>query len=161
MAESLKVWEPVYKDFDLLERGSAFDCKLFKIARGLVRLAKETAKPNAERLRGYRESNLESLKLELFADTPIYKDLETLQLADSLSYFIETAGYDNKLAKEVLAGSSPVSAPRPWSKAQSSRTWRSEKAGRRRPKSDRSLERSDDPPGPPGQRSRPGRPQNL
>jgi hypothetical protein len=108
VAQSLKVWEPVYKDFDLLEKGSAFDCHLFKIARTLVRLGEETAKPNADRLREYRESNLESLKLELFADTPIYKDLETLKLADSLSYYIETAGYENKLAKEVLAGSSPV-----------------------------------------------------
>jgi len=110
VAQSLKVWAPIYKDFDLLEKGSAFDCHLFKIARTLVRLADETAKPNAERLREYRESNLESLKLELFADTPIYKDLETLQLADSLSYFIETVGYDyyNHLAKEVLAESSPV-----------------------------------------------------
>ncbi len=107
VAESLKVWEPIYKDFDLLEKGTAFDCKLFKIARTLVRLAEETAKPNAERLREYRESNLDSLKLELFADTPIYKDLETLQLADSLSYFVETVGYDNKLANEVLEGSSP------------------------------------------------------
>ena len=62
VAESLKVWEPIYKDFDLLEKGSAFDCRLFKIARTLVRLAEETAKPNAERLREYRESNLDSLK---------------------------------------------------------------------------------------------------
>jgi hypothetical protein len=108
VAESLKVWEPVYKDFDLLEKGSAFDCRLFRIARTLLRLCEENAKPNADRLREFRESNLDSLKLELFADTPIYKDLETLQLADSLSYFIETAGYDNKLAKEVLSGSSPV-----------------------------------------------------
>jgi hypothetical protein len=108
VAESLKVWEPVYKNYDLLEKGSAFDCRLFKIARTLLRLAEESAKPNADRLREFRESNLESLKLQLFADTPTYKDLETLQLADSLSFFIETAGYDNKLAKEALAGMSPV-----------------------------------------------------
>ena len=107
VAESIKVWEPIYKDFDLLEKGSAFDCRLFKIARTLVRLSAENALPNADRLREFRESNLDSVKLELFADTPIYKDLETLQLADALSYFIETAGYDNKLAKEVLAGKSP------------------------------------------------------
>ena len=105
--ESLKVWKPNYIDFDLLERGSAFDCRLFKIARALVRLTEETAKPNPDRLREYRESNLDSLKLELFADTPIYKDLETLQLADSLSFFLEKAGADNKLAKEVLDGKSP------------------------------------------------------
>ncbi len=72
-----------------------------------MRLTEETAKPNADRLREYRESNLDSLKLELFADTPIYKDLETLKLADALSFFLEKAGSDNKLAKEVLDGKSP------------------------------------------------------
>jgi hypothetical protein len=107
VAETLKVWKSIYTEFDLLERGSAFDCRLFRIARTLVRLTEETAKPNADRLREYRESNLDSLKLELFADTPIYKDLETLKLADALSFFLEKAGYDNKLAKEVLDGKSP------------------------------------------------------
>ena len=105
--ESLKIWRPIYVDLDLLERGSAFDCRLLRIARTLVRLADETAKPNPERLREYRESNLDSLKLELFADTPIHKDLETLKLADSLSFFLEKAGADEKLAKEVLDGRSP------------------------------------------------------
>lgn len=107
VAESIKVWEPIYTDYDLLEKGSAFDCKLFKIARTLLRLSQENAKPNADRLREFRESNLDSLKLELFADTPVYKDLETIKLADSLSYFIETAGYDNGLTQEVLGGKSP------------------------------------------------------
>ena len=66
----MKVWEPIYNDYDLLEQGSAFDCELFDIARTLVRLAEETAKPNADRLREYRESNLDSLKQELFSETP-------------------------------------------------------------------------------------------
>jgi hypothetical protein len=91
----------------LIEKGSAFNCRLFMIARTLVRLAEDTAKPNADRLWEYRESNLESLKLELFADTPLYKDMETLILADSLSYYVETVGYDNKLAREVLSDKSP------------------------------------------------------
>ena len=72
-----------------------------------MRLAEESAKPNAERLREYRESNLESLKQELFSEAPIYDDLETLKLADSLSMFVEIAGADNPLVQKVLAGKSP------------------------------------------------------
>ncbi len=101
--DSLKLWKAIYPEYERLERAPIFQCQLFKIARTLLRLGEETAKPNAERLREYRESNLESLKQELFADTPIYKDLETIVLADYFSYFLETAGTDNELAKQIIA----------------------------------------------------------
>ena len=65
--KSLAAWAADPHDYDLLERGQAFYSELFTIARTLVRLAEETAKPNADRLREYRESNLDSLKQELFS----------------------------------------------------------------------------------------------
>jgi hypothetical protein len=104
--DSLKVFAEIYTDLDVLERTPIFQCQLFKIARTLVRLADETAKPNADRLREYRESNLESVKLELFADTPIHKDLETLILADYLGYYLEKKGANDPLAKKLLEGTS-------------------------------------------------------
>jgi hypothetical protein len=85
----------------------AFDSQLFSIARMLVRLNEETAKPNAERLREYAESALGSLKQKLFSEAPIYDDLETLLLADSLGMYVEWAGADNPLVLKVLAGKSP------------------------------------------------------
>jgi hypothetical protein len=105
--EALDQWKEIYSDYLLLERGAAFQTSLFGIARTLVRLADETAKPNAERLREFRESNLESLRQELFSAAPIYKDLETVKLADSLSLLAETRGYSDKLVQQVLAGKSP------------------------------------------------------
>jgi hypothetical protein len=107
VAAVLKVWDGIYYDWDLLEQGSAFGGRLFGIARTLVRLADESAKPNAERLREYRESNLESLKFELFSEAPIYDDLETLMLADSLTRLVEMKGPGDTLVKDVLAGKSP------------------------------------------------------
>jgi hypothetical protein len=104
---ALKVWDGIYYDWDLLEQHSAFRSKLFDIARTLVRLADESAKPNAERLREYRESNLESLKFELFSEAPIYEDLETVTLADSLSMLVEMKGMGDPLVQKVLAGKSP------------------------------------------------------
>jgi len=107
VAAALRVWGGILPEMELLEQGRAFRSDLFGIARTLVRLAAESAKPNADRLREYRLTNLESLKQALFSEAPIYEDLETLKLADSLSMFIETAGAENPLVLKVLAGKSP------------------------------------------------------
>jgi hypothetical protein len=105
--KSLAAWNMIYNNYDMLERGSGFRSRLFGIARTLVRLNAETSKPNADRFREFRESNLDSLKLGLFSDAPIYKNLETVELADSLSLLAETLGFDNSMVEKVLAGKSP------------------------------------------------------
>lgn len=107
VADALRQWSPIYFQQDLLEQGGAFNTDLFFIARGLVRLTEESTKPNAERLREYRESNLDSLKQYLFSAAPIYADLETVKLADSLSMYMELAGADSELVRKVLDGKSP------------------------------------------------------
>jgi hypothetical protein len=88
-------------------RAQSFNSDLFTIAIQLVRLAEETAKPNSERLREYSEAGLNSLKLQLFSDAPIYEDLETVQLADSLGMMAEIMGQENGIVQMVLAGKSP------------------------------------------------------
>lgn len=85
----------------------AFNSDLFDIAMTLLRLAEETPKPNNERLREYSEAGLDSLKLELFSEAPIYDDLETVKLADSLGMMMEVLGADNPFVQQVLAGKSP------------------------------------------------------
>ncbi len=107
IAAALKVAASIQNDMEMLETGRAFRTEYFGIARTLVRLAEESEKPNAQRLREYGEASLESLKQELFSEAPIYDDLETLQLADSLSLFIEISGAENPLVQKVLAGKSP------------------------------------------------------
>jgi hypothetical protein len=108
VAAAVETLRKIEKDLVLLEQEQAFRCRLFTIARGLVRLTAEEAKPNAERLREYRQSNLDSLRHQLFSPAPIYDDLEMVKLADSLGYFVERAGADNALVRKVLAGESPV-----------------------------------------------------
>ncbi len=105
--QSLRDWAEVRIDYDMLERGQAFYSELFMIARTLVRLAEETPKPNTERLREYRESNLDSLKQELFSEAPIYADLQTALLADSLSMFLERKTSTFTLRQNVMTGKSP------------------------------------------------------
>jgi hypothetical protein len=88
-------------------RAQSFNSDLFDIAIKLVRLAEETPKPNGERLREYSEAGLDSMKLQLFSDAPIYEDLETVQLADSLGMMAEVMGEENETVRMVLAGKSP------------------------------------------------------
>jgi hypothetical protein len=96
------------REFSLLERGDAFDSELFHIARHLVRLAAERPKPNAERLREYRDSALESLEFQLFSPAPIYPELERARLANSLSFLAEQLGGEHPLVVQVLAGRPPA-----------------------------------------------------
>ena len=109
VAASLKTLVKIRDEYNMLGsgRGQAFNSDLFLIARTLVRLAEESTKPNNERLREYSEAGLDSLKLQLFSEAPIYDDLETVNLADSLGMMVEVMGADNDLAKKVLAGKSP------------------------------------------------------
>jgi hypothetical protein len=107
VSASLGTYSDMYIQYDLLERPSAFHCDLFHIARDLLRLAEESQKPNADRLREYRESNLDSLKQQLFSEAPIYDDLETIKLADSLGMYMELSGASDPLVQKVLAGKSP------------------------------------------------------
>ena len=82
-------------EYNLLEGGQAFNSELFGIARTLVRMADEDAKPNAERLREFGEAGRASLEQQLYSEAPIYPDLETVKLADSLGMMMEQLGADN------------------------------------------------------------------
>jgi hypothetical protein len=103
---AIAAYRPIYTEFRFVEGGLAFNSALFQTARTLLRLADESAKPNGERLREYRESNMPSLKQGLYSEAPIYEDLETVTLADSLSNWLEVAPND-PLVQQVLAGKSP------------------------------------------------------
>lgn len=95
------------EEWSLLEGGDAFDSRLFEVARHLVRLEDELPKPSPDRLREYRDSNLESLRLELFSPAPLYPDLERVQLTASLSLLAERLGGDHPTVRQVLLGLSP------------------------------------------------------
>jgi hypothetical protein len=96
------------RDYYLKERGDAFNCELFAIARHLVRLSVERPKPNADRLREYRDSALESLEFQLFSPAPIHTELERAKLTNSLSFLAEQYGGDHPFVVKVLAGKSPA-----------------------------------------------------
>jgi len=84
IAEAQKKYASFYKSYAYFERGTGFNTNYFGIARSLVRLALEKPKPNAERLREYRDSNLASLERNILSPAPIYDEFEVVKLTDSL-----------------------------------------------------------------------------
>jgi len=107
VATAIALQRKIHMENLLLERGAAFHSELFHIARDLVRLGDESKKKNEDRLREYRQSNLDSLKQQLFSKAPIYDDLEIAKLADSLAMYMEMIGANDALLAKVLAGKSP------------------------------------------------------
>ncbi len=96
------------KEWSLLERADAFFSDLFKIARDLVRLRAELEKPSSDRLREYRDSNLESLRFQLFSPAPIHAELERVKLATSLTFLAENLGGAHPVVVQILAGKAPA-----------------------------------------------------
>ena len=109
IAEAQATAKEILKPYNFLERGQAFDARTFQIARALVRLAEESAKPNGERLKEYRDSARPSLELALFSEAPTYPEYEIARLAHSLAYWKKTTPDDPRIEK-VLQGRSPEEA---------------------------------------------------
>ena len=94
-------------EYEFLERGSGFASELFTLSRHLLRAAAEQSKPNGQRLEEYRESARASFEFDLFAERPLYTDLEILKLGDSLTFLVETLGYQHEAVQKILAGKAP------------------------------------------------------
>lgn len=110
IAQAMKLQRDIYLQLSYLERLRGFASGLPQIARALVRAAEERPKPNGDRLREYRDSGLPSLEQQLFSTAPVYKSLDTVQLADSLAEMQDMLGKDNPDVKAVLNGRSPADA---------------------------------------------------
>jgi len=104
-AEKLKA--KIARDMNMLENMHGFASASYPIARMLLRASEELPKPSGERLREFGDARLGSLKFQLFSDEPVYEDLDTLKLSESLTYLANSYGADNELVKKVLAGKSP------------------------------------------------------
>ena len=104
-------WETISKvqarRKELMHQSNPLRTKLYSIAETIVLLLQEDAKPNNQRLESYRDSNRESLLLELYSPAPLYDDLERLELADELARVMEERGGDDPIVVKLLNGKSP------------------------------------------------------
>jgi hypothetical protein len=110
IAQAMKQQRGIYSQLTYLERLRGFASGLPQIARVLVRSAEEKTKPNADRLREFRDSALPSLEQQLFSTAPVYKSLDAVLLADSLAEMQDVLGKDNADVQGVLKGRTPADA---------------------------------------------------
>ena len=76
----------------------------------LVRAAAELAKPSAQRLPEFRDSQLESLKRGLFSAAPIHLDMDEVLLGTTFGLSLEKLGANDPFIKAALDGKSPAEA---------------------------------------------------
>src|ERR1051325_5243522 len=107
IAKARKALPTYSREYSLIGSGAGFNSELFGIARTLVRLAAEDAKPDPQRLPEYTSARRASLELGLYSPAPIYPDLEKMALADSLSFMRDELGADHPMVKKALAGKTP------------------------------------------------------
>ena len=81
--------------------------RLASIALRTVRYVTEIRKPDAERLEGYHDAQLEENKFYLLSPAPIYTEFEKANLAGGLVMSLENLGKDDPFIKTVLNGKSP------------------------------------------------------
>jgi hypothetical protein len=108
IAEVQKQLRQIEKEHSLFERGDALFSELFGTGKHLVRLTEELTKPNSERLREYRDSNLESLYFQLYSPAEIDPILERTKLTVSLAFMAEQLGLESPMVQTILAGKSPA-----------------------------------------------------
>jgi len=86
------------------------DSQLSSVGAGIVDYVAEIKKPDAERLAGYHEGQLESFRFSLFSPAPIYPAIEIASMTSSLEQALQELGPEDPFVKIVLNGRSPKDA---------------------------------------------------
>jgi hypothetical protein len=96
----------LHRELNALEHGLSGE--LFSYARMLLRGTEERTRPDEERLREYRASNLPALSQRVESEAPVYPSLERVLVTDSLTKLREDLGADHPVVRRVLGKESPA-----------------------------------------------------
>jgi Peptidase S46 len=83
------------------------DSTLASYAGQIVQYVVEIKKPDGDRLPGYHDAQLDSLKFQLFSRAPVYSDMEIARLTGALQFDLAEVGPNDPFLKIVLNGKSP------------------------------------------------------
>ncbi len=83
------------------------DSTLADLAREIVQYVAEVKKPDGERLKGYHEAQLESLRLQMFSPAPLYPAMEIARMTAALELDLAEAGPNDPFLKLMLGGKTP------------------------------------------------------
>lgn len=98
--QGLRHREHLAREFSRLSR-------LLDIANGLVRYTAEVKRPDAERLREYRESRLASERFRLLSPAPVHPGMEEMILGVALQQCLDLLGPDDAFVRLALGGRAP------------------------------------------------------
>lgn len=94
--------------FKPLQFRSLRGSRLAGLAFAVVQYGIEVQKPDGDRLDGFHDSQLESLRFRLFSPAPVYPQLEEMALADGLQESLDELGLNDPFIKIVLNGRAPA-----------------------------------------------------
>lgn len=97
----------LFMSHDWLQARAGSISQLYGHARALVRAAEERAKPNADRLPGFTESDLPQLERLMKEQVPVYPDIERIGLELWLSKAREFLTVDDPRVQRLLGKESP------------------------------------------------------
>jgi len=83
------------------------DSSLANLSMTIVQYVAEVKKPDGDRLPGYHDSQLDSLKFQLFSKAPIYTDMEIARVAGALELDLAEVGPNDPFLRIVLNGKAP------------------------------------------------------
>jgi hypothetical protein len=104
VAAAYKNWTPFERQYQILEDPAAQGSALFRIARQVVRLSEERAKPSEQRLPEYRDSEMAAAEAALYAPGQIDEAVEIDLLA---TYLGELKGLGGEAPVKAVLGSKP------------------------------------------------------
>jgi hypothetical protein len=96
---------------DYLSLGG-YRARLASNALSLVQYAAEVGKPDTERLDGYHDAELASLRFRLLSRAPVYPALEEVLLADFMLQARDQLGADDAFVRAALGGREPADVAR-------------------------------------------------
>jgi hypothetical protein len=83
------------------------DSQLATLAMNIVQYVAEIRKPDGERLPGFHEAELDSLKFRLFSPAPIYPAMEIARITAALQLDLAEMGPNDAVVKTLLGGRPP------------------------------------------------------
>jgi hypothetical protein len=85
----------------------SMDSDLATKALQIVQYVAEIKKPDGDRLPGYHDAQLESLRFAMLSPAPIYRDLEIARITGALELDLKEVGAGDPFLKTLLNGKSP------------------------------------------------------
>jgi hypothetical protein len=86
------------------------DSRLSALAGDIVDYVAEIKKPDAERLPGFHDAELESLRYKMLSPAPIYQEMEIASITGALHRGLDALGPNDPFLKTVLNGKTPEQA---------------------------------------------------